>query len=33
MNKRPFDVVERSDLMPLCPHCGKVLGFGQSRMI
>ena len=61
MNKIPFNVVERNDLSPLCPHCGKelaeiyrksrgvglivgrnsiffcphcrkVLGFGQSRM-
>ena len=61
MSKRAFDGVERDDLLPLCPHCGKeltevyrksrgagifvgrnivffcphcrkVLGFGQSRM-
>ena len=61
MNKRPFDVIEREDIAPLCPHCDKkltevyrrsrgaglfvgrnivffcphchkVLGFGQSRM-
>lgn len=61
MNKIPFNVVERNDLSPLCPHCSKelmeiyrksrgaglivgrnsiffcphcrkVLGFGQSRM-
>lgn len=62
MNERPFHIVERNDLVPLCPHCGKelheiyrkskglalvvgrntvffcphchkVLGFGQSRMV
>ena len=62
MNERPFNVVKREDLVPLCPHCEaelpevyvktkgvgfvvgstavffcphcrKVLGFGQSRMI
>lgn len=62
MNERPFNVVKRDDLVPLCshceaelpevyvrtkgtgfiegcnavffcPHCEKVLGFGQSRMI
>ena len=62
MNAGPFAVVERTDLAPLCPHCGealaevysrgtgvplgagktvvffcphcrKVLGFGQERMI
>lgn len=61
MVKRPFDVVERDDVSPLCPHCDKeltevhkrskgaglivgrncvffcphcrkVLGFGQSRL-
>ena len=61
MSNRPFTVVERQDLLPLCSHCGKeltevyrrsrgvglfvgrnivffcphcrkVLGFGQSRM-
>lgn len=25
MNKIPFNVVERNDLSPLCPHCGKEL--------
>lgn len=61
MYKKPINVIERDDLMPLCPHCEKelkdvyrksrgagiivgrnsvffcphchkVLGFGQSRM-
>ena len=62
MNRRPFNVFERDDLVPVCPHCSKelnevyrkskgagfvvgrnsvffcphcrkVLGFAQSRMI
>lgn len=62
MNERPFTIVKREDLSPICPHCGqeltevytrskgvpfvqgtnvvyfcphcrKVLGFGQGRMI
>ena len=62
MNQRPFNVVEREDLVPVCPHCSKdlhevyrkskgagfvvgrnsvffcphcrrVLGFAQSRMV
>ena len=62
MNRRPFNVVEREDLVPVCPHCSKdlsevyrkskgagfvvgrnsvffcphcrkVLGFAQSRMV
>ena len=62
MTEKPFNVVKRDDLVPLCPHCGKeltevymktkglgfieahnvlyfcphclkVLGFGQSRMM
>jgi uncharacterized protein with PIN domain len=61
MSERPFAVVKREDLLPLCPHCNrelpevysrtkgvpllqgqhvvyfcphcrKVLGFGQGRM-
>jgi uncharacterized protein with PIN domain len=26
MENRPFNVVERKDLMPVCPHCSKELG-------
>jgi len=62
MTEKPFNIVKRDDLVPLCSHCGqeltdvyvrtkglgfiegrnvvffcphclKVLGFGQSRMI
>ncbi len=62
MNDRPFQIVKREDLAPLCPHCDqeltevytkvkgvalaqgqnivyfcphcrKILGFGQGRMI
>lgn len=62
MPERPFNIVKRDDLVPLCPHCeqeltevyvrtkgigyiegrnvvffcphcSKVLGFGQSRMM
>jgi hypothetical protein len=62
MSDRPFTLVKREDLSPVCPHCGseltevymrakgvpliqgsnvvyfcphclKVLGFGQGRMI
>jgi uncharacterized protein with PIN domain len=25
MTKKPFEVVKRDDLMPLCPHCAKEL--------
>ena len=25
MTKRPFSIVEREDLSPLCSHCGKEL--------
>ena len=31
MNKIPFNVVGRNSIF-FCPHCRKVLGFGQSRM-
>ena len=27
----PFDVVERNDLNPLCPHCGKELAEIYAR--
>jgi len=62
MSEKPFEIVKREDLSPLCPHCAKaltevytrakgvpfvqgtnvvyfcphcnkVLGFGQGRMI
>jgi hypothetical protein len=62
MTKRPFSVVDKEDIVPVCPHCSKeltevyrkargaglivgrdnvffcphclkVLGFGQSRMV
>lgn len=26
-------ITEREDETPICPHCKKVLGFGQSRMM
>jgi hypothetical protein len=25
MTEKPFNVVKRDDLVPLCPHCGKEL--------
>ena len=25
MTKTPFNVVERNDLLPICPHCDKEL--------
>jgi hypothetical protein len=25
MNDKPFNVIERDDLVPLCPHCEKKL--------
>lgn len=35
MNKKPFDVLERHDLLPLCPHCSKELNevYRRSRGI
>ncbi len=32
ITEKPFHVVHRKDLDPVCPHCRKVLGLGQSRM-
>lgn len=25
MNKRPLHIIERQDLLPLCPHCDREL--------